>query len=224
MHSYLIAIGVAAGIIVVVVVIYVAFRIYRRSPSYSKVATRSSGLAPRIVLTPSSPQRGVKRLFSPTKERERAARLEREERLNKQRKREKRKDIRSMWLPKRKDTLPITKTTIVQPMPMELGPVINLLCLFNAGPLWGVRVYLWVGLGVLSVQPMPMEQGPVIISVCNSHSWGGVYIGGNGVLSGPRKVSVTIHLWRIHISEYKNVLPSPPSKARRWISSRRNNS
>ncbi|KAK3753296.1 hypothetical protein QZH41_015238, partial [Actinostola sp. cb2023] len=123
MYPYLIAIGVAVGMVFVVVIIYVAFRIYRRSSSYTKITSKTkNGLTPpRIVLTPSSPKQGVRRLYSPAKERERAARAEREERLSKQRKKERRKDIRSMWLPKRKVTLPITKTTIVQPMPMELG-------------------------------------------------------------------------------------------------------
>jgi len=124
MQSYIIGISVAAAMVVVVFLIYLAFRIYKRSSSYTMIANRKNGTAPpRIVLTPSSPRHGVKRLFSPTKERERMARIEREERLDKQRKKERRKDIRSMWLPKRKDTLPITKTTIVQPMPMELGQV-----------------------------------------------------------------------------------------------------
>jgi hypothetical protein len=122
MHPYLIAIYVAAGVVVLVLLAYVAFRVYNRSP-YSKLSTRSSnGLTPpRIVLTPSSPGKAAKRLYSPTKAMEKNR--EREEKLNKQRKRERRKDVMSMWLPKRKDTLPITKTTIVQPMPMEIGQV-----------------------------------------------------------------------------------------------------
>lgn len=124
METYVVGIGVAVGMVVVVFLVYIAFRIYKRSSSYTKITSKKNGLTPpRIVLTPSSPKQGVKRLFSPSKERERAARIEREEKLNKQRKKERRKDIRSMWLPKRKDTLPITKTTIVQPMPMEVGQV-----------------------------------------------------------------------------------------------------
>lgn len=124
MQSYVIGISVSAAMIVIVFLIYVAFRIYKRSSSYTMINSRKNGTTPpRIVLTPSSPRHGIKRLFSPTKERERMARLDREDKLDKQRKKERRKDIRSMWLPKRKDTLPITKTTIVQPMPMELGQV-----------------------------------------------------------------------------------------------------
>lgn len=127
MQAYIIAIGVSVGVVVMAIIIYMAVRLYKKSSNYTKISTKKSSLTPpRIILTSSSPKRGVKRLFSPRQERERAARIEREEKLNKQRKRERRKDIRSMWLPKRKDTLPITKTTIVQPMPMEMGQVCNI--------------------------------------------------------------------------------------------------
>lgn len=122
MHPYLIAVYVGVSVVVIVLLAYVAYRVYNRSSTYSRLATKSNGLTPpRIVLTPSSPGKAAKRLYTPTRTMEKNR--EREEKLNKQRKRERRKDVMSMWLPKRKDTLPITKTTIVQPMPMEMGQV-----------------------------------------------------------------------------------------------------
>ncbi|KAL9966068.1 hypothetical protein ACROYT_G024081 [Oculina patagonica] len=68
---------------------------------------------PRIELTSDSPGQSKKRLYSPA--RERAASKDKEEKLAKIKKKEKRREIKSLWLPKKKTSLPMMQATMVQP-------------------------------------------------------------------------------------------------------------
>lgn len=117
MHGYLIAVSTVAGASVVAILVYLALRIYKRRSESGKDAETKGLCPPSIILTPSSPGQSNKRLYSPT--RVRAASKENEEKLAKIRKKEKRKEVKSLWLPKKKDSLPMMTATMVQPTVAE---------------------------------------------------------------------------------------------------------
>lgn len=125
MHGYLIAVSTVAGASVVAILVYLALRIYKRRSESGKDAETKGLCPPSIILTPSSPGQSNKRLYSPT--RVRAASKENEEKLAKIRKKEKRKEVKSLWLPKKKDSLPMMTATMVQPTVAEQSKVCKLL-------------------------------------------------------------------------------------------------
>ena len=139
MKSYLLAMSVAAGVSILAVFVYLALRLYRKKRGKEGGGKNSLSL-PRIVLTSSSPRGHKKRLYPPTGER--AASKEKEERLASMRKKEQRREVKSMWLPKRKESLPSMKATLVQPtrkaysqvslhVPLSLSVSYDCLCLFE---------------------------------------------------------------------------------------------
>ena len=132
MQGYIIAISTVAGASVIAILVYLALRIYKRKSELGKDAETKGLCPPSIILTPSSPGQSNKRLYSPT--RVRAAPKENEEKMAKIRKKEKRKEVKSLWLPKKKDSLPMMTATMVQPTVAEQSEVwklfVNAICNF----------------------------------------------------------------------------------------------
>lgn len=110
MHGYVVTISIVAGICVFVVLVYLVFRIYKRRAELGTDAEIVGLCPPSIILTSDSPGMSKKRLYSPI--RERAGSMEKDEKLQMK---EKRKDIKSLWLPKKKTSLPVMQATMVQP-------------------------------------------------------------------------------------------------------------
>ena len=125
MQIYIIAVSFVAGASVVAILIYLAFRIYKKKLESGKDAETKGLYTPSIILTSSSPGQSKKRLYSPT--RESAASKENEEKLAKIRKKEKRREVKSLWLPKKKDSLPMMTATMVQPKMAEQSKVCRLI-------------------------------------------------------------------------------------------------
>lgn len=125
MQGYVIGISIVAGASVFAILVYLAMRIYKKRKRPRKDAETKGLCPPSIVLTSSSPGQSKKRLYSPT--RERAASKESEEKLAKIRKKEKRKEVKSLWLPKKKESLPMMTATMVQPTVAEQSKVCKLL-------------------------------------------------------------------------------------------------
>ena len=124
MQVYIIAVSIVAGASVVAILVYLALRIYKKRAEPRKDAETKELSPPRIILTSSSPGQSKKRLYSPT--RERTASKENEEKLAKIRKKEKRREVKSLWLPKKKDSLPMMTATMVQPKMAEHSKVCRL--------------------------------------------------------------------------------------------------
>lgn len=110
MHGYVVTISIVAGVCVFVALVYLVFRIYKRRAELGTDAETVGLCPPSIILTSDSPGKSKKRLYSPI--RERAGSKEKDEKLKMK---EKRKDIKSLWLPKKKTSLPVMQTTMVQP-------------------------------------------------------------------------------------------------------------
>ena len=139
MQAYVVAISVVAGASVVAILVYLALRIFRKSTEPRTDAETKGLCPPSIILTSSSPGQSKKRLYSPA--RERAASKEKEEKLAKIRKKEKRKEVKSLWLPKKKESLPMMTATMVQPTVAEQSKVlyidfIELACSVRTGKIW----------------------------------------------------------------------------------------
>lgn len=114
MRGYVIAGSFAAGFSVVAILIYLAFRIFAKKSSQGAGDAETKVLfPPNIVLSSSSPEPSKKRLYAPT--RDRRASKENEDKMAKSKKKEKRKEVRSLWLPKKKESLPMLTATMVQP-------------------------------------------------------------------------------------------------------------
>jgi len=108
------------------VLAYLALRIFKKN-ARRKTDPETTGLCPpRIILTSDSPGQSKKRLYSPA--RERAASKDREEKLAKIKKKEKRREIKSLWLPKKKTSLPMMQATMVQPTVPEQTKVCKFFC------------------------------------------------------------------------------------------------
>ena len=125
MQVYVIAVSIVAGASVVAILVYLAFRIYKKRSEPRRDAETKELCPPRIILTSSSPGQSKKRLYSPT--RERTPSKENEEKLAKIRKKEKRREVKSLWLPKKKDSLPMMTATMVQPKMAEQSKVCRLI-------------------------------------------------------------------------------------------------
>lgn len=110
MRGYVIAGSFAAGFSVVAILLYLAFRIFTKRFNKEKdtetlfISTRSEELNSSLS-------------------RERANSKDNEERVAKSRKKEKRKEVKSLWLPKKKDSLPMMTATMVQPIVAEQSKV-----------------------------------------------------------------------------------------------------
>lgn len=117
MQGYVIAISVVAGVSVFAILVYLVLRIYKKNEKHGTDAETKGLCPPSIILTSSSPGQSKKRLYSPA--RERAASKESEERLAKTKKKEKRREVKSLWLPKKKESLPMMTATMVQPTVAE---------------------------------------------------------------------------------------------------------
>lgn len=113
MQGYVLAVSIIAGASVLAVLAYLAFRIFKKTAERKTDAETTGLCPPRIVLTSDSPGQSKKRLYSPA--RERAASKDKEEKLAKIKKKEKRREIKSLWLPKKKTSLPMMQATMVQP-------------------------------------------------------------------------------------------------------------
>ena len=130
MQGYVVAVSVIAVGCVFAVLAYLAIRIFKKNAGRNN-DTETTGLCPpRIILTSDSPGQSKKRLYSPA--RERAASKDREEKLAKIKKKEKRREIKSLWLPKKKTSLPMMQATMVQPAVPEQNKVCKLF--FNFKP------------------------------------------------------------------------------------------
>lgn len=109
MRGYVIAGSFAAGFSVVAILLYLAFRIFTKRFNKEKdtetlfISERSEELN--------------------SLSRERANSKDNEERVAKSRKKEKRKEVKSLWLPKKKDSLPMMTATMVQPIVAEQSKV-----------------------------------------------------------------------------------------------------
>ena len=123
MHGYVVTISIVAGICVFVALVYLVFRIYKRRAELGTDAETVGLCPPSIILTSDSPGMSKKRLYSPI--RERAGSKEKDEKLKMK---EKRKDIKSLWLPKKKTSLPVMQTTMVQPAVPEQTKACQLTC------------------------------------------------------------------------------------------------
>lgn len=123
MHGYVVTISIVAGVCVFVALVYLVFRIYKRRAELGTDAETVGLCPPSIILTSDSPGISKKRLYSPI--RERAGSKEKDEKLKMK---EKRKDIKSLWLPKKKTSLPVMQTTMVQPAVPEQTKACQLTC------------------------------------------------------------------------------------------------
>jgi len=125
MQGYVVAVSIVAGGCVFAVLAYLALRIFKKNAGRSNSDAETTGLyPPRIILTSDSPGQSKKRLYSPA--RERAASKDREEKLARIKRKEKRRDIKSLWLPKKKTSLPMMQATMVQPAVPEQTKVLKL--------------------------------------------------------------------------------------------------
>ena len=114
------AVSIIAGASVFAVLVYLALRLYRKTTETGRRDAEKRGLSPpSIVLTSSSPEQGTKRLYAPVA----GVSKDNDERLAKMRKKEKRKETKSLWLPKRNTSLPTIKATLVQPTAVEHSKV-----------------------------------------------------------------------------------------------------
>ena len=139
MQSYLVAVSVVAGACVFAVLAYLVLRIFKKN-ARRKTDPETTGLCPpKIILTSDSPGQSKKRLYSPA--RERAASKDREEKLAKIKKKEKRREIKSLWLPKKKTSLPMMQATMVQPTVPEQTKVCKLFCNLKS-PTYGAKLLL----------------------------------------------------------------------------------
>ena len=118
MQGYVIAGSFAAGFSVVAILLYLAFRIFTKRSNTGKDA--ETLCPPGSILTVSMPTRS-EGLYSSS--RERASSKDSEEKVAKIRKKEKRKEVKSLWLPKKKDSLPMMTATMVQPIVAEQSKV-----------------------------------------------------------------------------------------------------
>ena len=119
------AVSVIAAGCVFAVLAYLALRIFKKNAGRNNSDAETTGLfPPRIILTSDSPGQSKKRLYSPA--RERAASKDREEKLARIKKKEKRREIKSLWLPKKKTSLPMMQATMVQPAVPEQNKVCKL--------------------------------------------------------------------------------------------------
>lgn len=109
MRGYVIAGSFAAGFSVVAILLYLAFRIFTKRLNKEKDTETLSISARREELNSLS--------------KERASSKDNEERVAKSRKKEKRKGVKSLWLPKKKDSLPMMTATMVQPIVAEQSKV-----------------------------------------------------------------------------------------------------
>ena len=121
MQGYVVAVSVIAAGCVFAVLAYLALRIFKKNAGRNNDAETTGLCPPRIILTSDSPGQSKKRLYSPA--RERAASKDREEKLAKIKKKEKRREIKSLWLPKKKTSLPMMQATMVQPAVPEQSKV-----------------------------------------------------------------------------------------------------
>lgn len=126
MQGYVVAVSIVAGACVFAVLAYLALRIFKKNAGQKSDAETTGLCPPRIILTSDSPGQSKKRLYSPA--RERAASKDKEEKLAKIKKKEKRREIKSLWLPKKKTSLPMMQATMVQPAVPEQTKVCKLLC------------------------------------------------------------------------------------------------
>ena len=110
MQGYVVAISIVAGVCVFAALVYLVFRIFKKRVKLGRDGETVGLCPPSIVLTSDSPGMSKKRLYSPI--RERAGPKDKEEKLKMK---EKRKDIKSLWLPKKKTSLPMMQATMVQP-------------------------------------------------------------------------------------------------------------
>lgn len=110
MRGYVIAGSFAAGFSVVAILLYLAFRIFTKRSNKEK-DTETLFISARSEELNSSLSR------------ERANSKDNEERVAKSRKKEKRKEVKSLWLPKKKDSLPMMTATMVQPIVAEQSKV-----------------------------------------------------------------------------------------------------
>ena len=123
MYGYVVTISIVAGVCVFVALVYLVFRIYKKRAELGTDAETVGLCPPSIILTSDSPGISKKRLYSPI--RERAGSKEKDEKLKLK---EKRKDIKSLWLPKKKTSLPVMQTTMVQPAVPEQTKACQLTC------------------------------------------------------------------------------------------------
>lgn len=123
MKIYVVVVLAALVTLLCIVTALVLIRIYRgrqRNARYDSVRRRSK--LKRKLTSPASHMALSKKRSAPASPpMVKAMRREKEERSEriKQREKEKRKQVVSMWLPKRKGTLPTVKTSLVQPLPLE---------------------------------------------------------------------------------------------------------
>ena len=129
MQGYVVAVSVITAGCVFAVLAYLALRIFKKKAGRNNDAETTGLCPPRIILTSDSPGQSKKRLYSPA--RERAASKDREEKLAKIKKKEKRREIKSLWLPKKKTSLPMMQATMVQPAVPEQNKVCKLFYKFK---------------------------------------------------------------------------------------------
>lgn len=106
MRGYIIAGSFAAGFSVVAILLYLAFRIFTKRFNKEKDTET-------LLISAQSEE------LNSSLSRERANSKDNEERVTKSRKKEKRKEVKSLWLPKKKDSLPMMTATMVQPIVAE---------------------------------------------------------------------------------------------------------
>ena len=109
MQSYVIVVSVVAGVSVLAVLVYLVLRIYQKREELGTDAETKGLCPPRIILTSSSPSPSKKNLYSPG----RARSKEKKARTN----------LRSLWLPEKKHSLPTMTAMMVQPTVAERSKV-----------------------------------------------------------------------------------------------------
>ena len=116
MQVYVVVGLVALVVVLCVVTVLVVLRVYRRRRKDARYeAARRRSNKRKLATTPTRTPPKKNSVPGPV----RATRRDKHERAERLKKKEKRKQVVSMWLPKRKGTLPTVKTSLVQPLPLK---------------------------------------------------------------------------------------------------------